>query len=59
MEDLNKTIATTVASAIEAQAKAQFLTALGGTDHLIERFPPSPPTRRSSATTARFRCSTT
>lgn len=38
MEDLNKTIATTVASAIEAQAKAQFLTALGGTDHLIERF---------------------
>ncbi len=38
MDDLTKTIATTVSSAIEAQAKAQFLAALGGTDELIDRF---------------------
>ena len=38
MDDLTKTIATTVSSAIEAQAKAQFLAALGGTDLLIDKF---------------------
>lgn len=38
MDDLTKTIATTVSSAIEAQAKAQFLAALGGTDVLIDKF---------------------
>lgn len=38
MDDLTRTISQTVSSAIEAQAKAQFLTALGGTDHLISRF---------------------
>jgi hypothetical protein len=38
MDDLTRTIEKTVASAIESQAKAQFLTALGGTDQLIDRF---------------------
>lgn len=38
MDDLTRTIERTVASAIEAQAKAEFLKALGGTDHLVDRF---------------------